>query len=318
MTFIIRKAEKRKAKLRLALCGVSGSGKTLSALKIAKGMGFDACQTVVIDTESTGDQGGSAELYADEMDFDTCLLSPPYSPERYIEAIHACEKAGYKCIIVDSLTHAWSGIGGALDMHDKATQSSSTKNSYTAWRNVTPWHNRLVDALVRSPAHIICTMRSKTEHSMVDDNGKKRPVKIGLAPVQREGMDYEFTVVFTLEHESHLFTVSKDRTRMFNGKNELADEKIGGQLIDWLNSGVEVDDGLSVEDSDDYKVLKKIAKEKGTQALGVAWAALDRGKKHFLESSKDSLKELAAETDAAKAANDAQDFLESVNQKAGG
>jgi len=232
--FQFRKAERRKAKLRLALCGVAGAGKTFSALLIAKGLGGKTC---VIDTESR-----SADLYAKELDYDVAEFRPPFTPARYVEAIKAAEKAGYEVIIVDSLTHAWAGDGGALDMVSDVTKADPRSNSYTAWRKVTPEHNKLVDAMLNSTCHIIATMRSKAEYVMKEqDNGKKvvtAPVKVGLAPIQRDGMDYEFTAVLDISTE-HYATSSKDRTNLFDGKSFKISIKTGEELLEWLNEGID-------------------------------------------------------------------------------
>lgn len=227
--FQIRQAERRQAKLRLALTGVSGSGKSLGAINIAAGMGK---KFVVIDTEHK-----SADLYADVAKFDVLTLDKPFTPEKYIQAIHYCEQQGYEIIIVDSLSHAWSGEGGVLDMHEAATQASSSKNSYMAWKDVTPWQNKLINAIIQSPTHIITTMRVKTHHDIVDVGGKKRPVKIGLAPIQKEGLEYEFTCVLSLDKDSYLYTSSKDRTQIFEGKHEKLSQETGKKIIEWLESG---------------------------------------------------------------------------------
>lgn len=227
--FQIRKAERKQAKLRLALIGVSGSGKSLGAINIAAGMGG---KFVVIDTEHR-----SADLYANVATYDVLTLDKPFTPEKYIKAIEYCEKQGYEIIIVDSLSHAWAGEGGALDMHDAATLASSSKNSYMAWKEITPWHNKLVNAIIQSPAHIIATMRVKTQYEVVEVNGKKKPIKIGLSPIQKEGLDYEFTVVLSLDKESYLYTSSKDRTQIFEGKHGKICQGTGKRLIEWLMCG---------------------------------------------------------------------------------
>lgn len=232
--FQIRKAERRQAKLRLALVGVSGSGKSLGAINLAKGMGG---KFVVIDTEHK-----SADLYADVAEFDVLTLDKPFTPEKYIQAIHHCESQGYEIIVVDSLSHAWAGEGGALDMHDVATNASSSKNSYMAWKEITPWQNKLVNAIIQSPAHIITTMRVKTHYDVVDIGGKKKPIKIGLSPIQKEGLEYEFTCVLSLDKDSYLYTSSKDRTGIFEGKHEKLSEKIGKQIMEWLNSGKSIEE----------------------------------------------------------------------------
>lgn len=223
------KAERRKAKLRLALCGVSGSGKTYSALMIAQGIGG---KIAMIDTEN-----GSGELYADVCDYDVCQVTAPYTPEKYIAAIHEAEAGGYNVIIVDSLSHAWAGEGGLLDKHDAISKASRSGNSYAAWREITPLHNKLVDTILQSPCHIIASMRTKTAYEIQDENGKKAPKKVGMAPVQRDGMEYEFTVVMDLSVESHIATASKDRTGIFDGQYFKPTVETGSQLLGWLESG---------------------------------------------------------------------------------
>ena len=225
-----RKAARSQAKLRLALCGVSGSGKTYSALTLASGMGG---KVALIDTER-----GSGELYSADFDYDVAQLVPPFTPQRYISLMAEAAQE-YDILIIDSLTHAWTGQGGVLEMHDNAAAGSRSGNSYTAWRDVTPHHNALVDAIMASPAHIIATMRSKTAYEVQDTgNGKKTPVKIGLAPVQRDGMEYEFTAVLDISLDNHIASASKDRTRLFDGLHESITRNTGVLLMDWLQSGV--------------------------------------------------------------------------------
>lgn len=199
------KATKKQAKLRLAIIGSSGSGKTYTALSIATGLG----KTAVIDTER-----GSASKYADQFDFDVLELTE-YNPQKYIDAIKAAADNGYEAIVIDSLSHAWNAQGGVLELVDKAAARSQSKNSFAAWRDVTPLHNKLIDAIVGAPVHVIATMRAKTEYVMEEittANGRKTtmPRKVGLAPVQRDGMEYEFDVVADMDQENN-FIVSKSR-----------------------------------------------------------------------------------------------------------
>lgn len=226
MPVTFKPAARKQAKMRLAIAGPSGSGKTYSALLIARGLVGPEGKIAVIDTER-----GSASLYADLTPFDVCELAPPFTPERYIEAIRAAEAAGYDAIIIDGLSHAWAGPGGVLDLHDAA--AAKEKNSYTAWRLVTPRHNDLVDAMLQSKCHIITTMRSKTEYAQVEEGGKKKVVKLGMAPVQRDGMEYEFTVFLDLD-ASHNAVASKDRTSLFDGQIFRPDESTGRKLREWL------------------------------------------------------------------------------------
>ena len=237
---MFQKAERRKAKLRLGLCGPSGSGKTYSGLLVAKGLGG---KIAVIDTEHR-----SAELYADLCDYDVAIIEAPYTVEKYITSIKEAEKLGYDTIIIDSLSHAWAGEGGILDYQGKVA-SISGKTSYTAWREATPKHQQLIEAMLQSKCHIIATMRTKQDYVLVEnDKGKLAPQKVGMAPVQRDGMDYEFTLVFDVD-VNHMAISSKDRTSMFKGNMPiLLSEATGDQLLTWLNSGSDAQEQLSVSE----------------------------------------------------------------------
>jgi len=235
----IRKAQRKKAKLRLGLSGPSGAGKTYSALKLAFGLGG---KVGLIDTEH-----GSGDLYAHLGDYDVIQLEAPYIVNKYLQAIKAFEDAGYGVIIIDSLTHAWAGDGGLLDKQGKA--ADRLKNSYTAWREVTPDHNALVDAILQSSCHVIATMRSKTEYVLEEgNNGKKVPRKVGMAPVQRDGMEYEFTVFLDVTHD-HTASASKDRTGLFDGQYFKISEDTGATLLQWLDSGAEPPQVVKVDEA---------------------------------------------------------------------
>lgn len=240
---MFQKATRQKSKLRLGICAPSGGGKTYSALLIAQGLGG---KIAVIDTER-----GSASLYANLCEFDVCEIEPPFSPEKYCNAIKFAETNGYSVIIIDSLSHAWAGTGGLLEEVDKR-KSTGKGNDFTAWRDVTPMHNALIDAMLQSTCHIVATMRTKTAYDMVKDEktGKVKPVKVGLAPVQREGMDYEFTTVLDIDVEKHMATASKDRTGLFDGKYFVPTVETGKQLLDWLNEGVDAPAPILNKDSD--------------------------------------------------------------------
>lgn len=233
MDIEFKKAHRAKAKLRLALAGPSGAGKTYSALLIASGI-VPLEKVAVIDTES-----GSADLYADLGGYSTLTINPPYSPQKYIEAIYAAEAAGFELVIIDSLSHAWSGEGGLLDQQGKAADSKYKGNSWAAWREITPLHNQLVETMLHTPLHVIVTMRSKTEYIQTDVNGRKQIQKVGMAPIQRDGIEYEFTTVFDLS-QNHTATVSKDRTKLFDGQYFTPTADCGKALLQWLNAGAPV------------------------------------------------------------------------------
>ena len=227
------KAQRKKAKLRLGITGPAGSGKTFGALLIALGLGG---RIALIDTEN-----GSGDLYSALGDYDIGYIQAPYTVEKYLQAIHEAENAGYDIIIIDSLSHAWSGEGGLLDQQSKIAATSRSGNSYTAWRQITPMHNKLVDTMLASKAHIIATMRSKTEYVQTEnERGYKEIRKVGLAPVQREGMDYEFGVVFDLG-VNHLASVSKDRTGIFDEQIFKLSQDTGKILRKWLDEGIDVE-----------------------------------------------------------------------------
>lgn len=231
------KAIRMKAKLRLALTGPSGSGKTYGALLIAQGIGG---KIAVIDTEK-----GSASLYAHMAEFDVLELDPPYTPERFVEAVQAAEGAGYNVLIVDSITHEWSGVGGCLELVDQIANAKYRGNSWSAWNEITPRHRAFLDALMRSPMHIIATARSKTETAQTEQNGKKKVVKLGMKAEQRDGLEYEFTTVLDIVHEGHFAVASKDRTGLFGGDPQPISVETGKTLLDWLESGAETVDQLT-------------------------------------------------------------------------
>jgi hypothetical protein len=228
------KAVKSQVKLRLALDGPSGSGKTYTAL-IAATVLAKGGKIAVIDTERK-----SSSLYSDKFSFDAVFLDT-FSPKSYIDMIKAAEENGYAVIVIDSLSHAWEGEGGALDMVDAATRRSQSGNSYTAWKDVTPIHRKLIDAMLQSPCHIIATMRTKVEYVIeTNDRGKSVPRKVGMAPIQRQGMEYEFTIVGDMDTDHNLI-ISKSRCDFFADKVEnKPSAKFFEPLMSWLNSGAPV------------------------------------------------------------------------------
>jgi hypothetical protein len=242
----IRKARRSATKLRLLLTGPSGSGKTWGALQIAKGIGG---KCVVIDTEE-----GSSDLYDHLHDFDVIDLRPPFSPERYIEAIKAAEEAGYEIIIVDSVTHCWSGSGGCLEILEDVAKAQFRGNTWSAFSVITPRWRSFVDALLRSPAHVICSGRSKTETAQVDDHGKKKVAKLGMKLEARDGLEFEFTCVLDVIHDGHYATVSKDRTGLFAGDPKPITVDTGRRLAAWLAGGHAVEPQLQ---SDDMEVVER-------------------------------------------------------------
>ena len=235
-------ATRKKAKLRLALAGPSGSGKTLSALMIAGGMtDGDWSRVALIDTEHE-----RARFYADrsEWDIGEFLYQPllaPYKSQKYIDYATAGAAAVGEdgVLIVDSLSHAWEGEGGVLEYKSEVAKKQG-KNDYTAWDEAGKMQNTLINSLLSLPCHVIVTLRTKTAYTMeVNDRGKNVPVKIGLAPIQRENTEYEFDIVLNLDRQ-HYATASKDTT-FLDGFNAPITPEIGAKIRDWLAEGKEPD-----------------------------------------------------------------------------
>jgi hypothetical protein len=239
VAFEIRKAERRKAKLRLGLAGASGSGKTASSLLVAFGITGGWSKIGFIDTEN-----GSGELYVGKSiagckigEYAYGRIESPFTVPKYLEAVKALEAAGCEVIIIDSLSHAWAGEGGLLDKQGKLSDRGG--NSYTAWRTVTPEHNSLVEAMLQSKCHIIAAVRSKTEYVQEkDSNGKTTVRKVGLAPIFRDGVEYEFTAFFDLAAD-HTAQASKDRTNLFDGLIFKPSVETGKALLEWLETGTD-------------------------------------------------------------------------------
>lgn len=229
------KAERKAVKLKLALAGISGAGKTMGSLLVASGLVGKGGKIAVIDTEN-----GRSNLYSDHsltkgIEFDVLELQAPYTVTKYLAALNAAIEGGYDVVIMDSISHEWDGAGGILDQ--KNVVDSRGGNSFTNWGKFTPEHNKFLSAIISANIHVICTMRNKTD-VVVESNekGKQVPRKVGLKAVQREGVEYEFDTIFDIDI-GHTFSVNKDRTGLFDGRIEVLTEKIGKELRDWLSTG---------------------------------------------------------------------------------
>jgi hypothetical protein len=223
----LKKAARQQVKLRLNLSGPSGAGKTYSALKMAKGLVGDWSKIAVIDTEN-----GSASLYSHLGEFNTLELTAPFTPERYQEAIKTCIDAGMTCVIIDSTTHEWNQL---LEDNEKLAVAKYRGNTWSAWSESTPRHDRFVQYVLHCPSHVITCTRSKMETIMTDD---KKVKKVGMKDVQREGWEYELTVSLSIDRDTHYATPSKDRTNLFEGKPPfIISEETGQQILSWCESG---------------------------------------------------------------------------------
>jgi hypothetical protein len=223
---MFKRAERKRVKLKLAITGPSGAGKTYSALRLASGMGE---KIALIDTEN-----GSASNYS-HFTFDVMDLAPPFTVERYVEGVNNAASAGYDLLIIDSISHAWAGPGGLLEQKEKLDARGG--NSFTNWAKITPKQNAFMEAILQAPIHIICTMRSKQDYALAqNDRGKIVPQKVGLAPIQRGEVEYEYTTVFDVAID-HYARVSKDRTGLFTDNIFQITEDTGKLLNDWLDGG---------------------------------------------------------------------------------
>lgn len=229
-----------KSKARIAVTGPSGSGKTLSSMYLAYGITGDWSKVALIDTEHE-----RGRFYANRTDLNTgkflyASMTPPYTPDKYIEYVKsAADIVGSDgAIVVDSFSHCWDNEGGVLDIKSQIAQQRG-KNDYTAWDEAGKIQNNLVNTILSVDCHTIITMRAKMAYAMeVNDRGKTVPVKIGLAPVQRENTEYEFDMCFQLDR-THNASLSKDTTFLDSWTGIITPE-LGKQLGEWLSKGVEL------------------------------------------------------------------------------
>lgn len=211
MSIQFQKAIKYEAKGRVALVGPAGSGKSFTGLTLARLLAGPDGKIAAVDTEQ-----GSLSKYADLFDFDVCPLRS-FSPDNFLEALRMAERAGYAAFFCDSLSHFWMGKDGALEFVDNAAKRSQSRDGMAGWKDFRPHERQMVDAMIASPMHIICTMRTKTDYQDVEVNGKKKRIKVGLAPVQREGLEYEFDLVGLMDDEN-TFIVDKTRCPALSGR----------------------------------------------------------------------------------------------------
>lgn len=224
----LKKATRKAVKLKLNLSAPSGAGKTMSALRMAYGFTGDWSKIAVIDTEN-----GSASLYSHLGDFNTIDLSPPFTPEKYIEAINLCYNEGMEVVIIDSSTHEWTTC---IEENQRLADAKFRGNTWSAWSITTPRHDKFVNAVLHTPIHVITCTRSKTETVMGED---KKVKKVGMKDQQRDGWEYELTVSLEIDRDTHLATPSKDRTNLFEGKQPfLITEETGRMLKQWCESGI--------------------------------------------------------------------------------
>lgn len=271
MALQIKKAVKHEAKLRMAIPGPAGSGKTFSGLAIGSNLGG---KLLVVDTEH-----GSASKYADLFDFDVIEIEAPFHPDKFVEAIRLGESEGYSVILLDSLSHAWGGKGGILEIVDeiamKSARNGAQPNKFTAWGQANVIQNRLVDTIVGSKIHVIATLRSKMEHVQEKDANNRTVIrKVGMAAQQRDGFEYEFDVVMDMDID-HRGYISKSRAHTLADKIfDKPGKQVATALVEWLQ-GAPAPVPAQVPTNNDNNEMVSIndIEAAGEIAYGGAWNA---------------------------------------------
>jgi hypothetical protein len=219
-----KKAKREQVWLKVLLTGPSGSGKSYSALKVAKGIA-EKCES---DIAYIGTEGSRDLYYSNEFDYDLLQIEEPYTPEKYVEAIDEAVKAGYKVLIIDSITHEWLELNR---IHDKMPG-----NSFQNWGKLKPRHSAFTEKVLLSPIHIISTARGKDQWILEEVNGKKVPRKVGLGGQTDKDASYDYTVSLVLDQGTHVASSDKDNTHLFDGKYDVLTEADGARLYEWANS----------------------------------------------------------------------------------
>ena len=220
-----QKAKREQVWLKVLLSGASGSGKSYSALRLAKGIA-KKCDSAIA---YIGTEGSRNKYYADEFDYDLLELEDPFECEKYIDAIDEAVNAGYKVLVIDSMTHEWKWLN---DVHDKMPG-----NSFTNWGKLKPRHHKFMEKILNSPIHIIATARGKDDWVLEDKNGKQVPKKVGMGQQQDKDISYEYTVSLMIAQDTHIASSDKDNTHLFDGRYEVLTEKDGERLYEWANNG---------------------------------------------------------------------------------
>jgi hypothetical protein len=272
MTFQVKKAKRHKLKAVIGFIGPSGSGKTAGALIVAYGMMKakypEAPEEFIWEKIGVADtEHGRSLLYVDATfdnvrvgEFQHIDFNPPFSTDRYNNAVKALKQTGCEVIIIDSLSHNWQGEGGIVETH-----ANMAGNSFQNWGKLGSETTSLIKTLTRNDVHILCTLRTKTEYVVEQsETGKAIPKKIGLAPVQKNDMEYEFMINFNIDH-SHKTNTSKDNSRLFEGREFTINEFIGEKLYKWLEEGIDVKGEEEKERLNLIEITRGVVEEVGLQ-----------------------------------------------------
>lgn len=252
-----QKAKREQVWLKVLLSGASGSGKSYSALRLASGIVKKAGGSGIA---YIGTEASRNKYYADEFDYDLLELEEPFECEKYVDAIDAAIDAGYKVLIIDSLTHEWQWLN---DTHAKMPG-----NSFTNWGKLKPRHKRFMEKVLTSPIHVIATARGKDDWVLEDKNGKQVPKKVGMGQQQDKDISYEYTVSLMISQDTHVASVDKDNTHLFDGRYDVLTESDGERLYDWANEGEAPTkkeppkyDAPMSQDYGDEEILRDVKKE---------------------------------------------------------
>ena len=225
----IQHAKKEQIFVKALIGGPSGSGKSYSALRVATGIAGREGEGTKIGY--IGTEGMRDKLYANEFDYDLISLEE-YSPDYYEAAIDAFLEAGYKVIIVDSMTHLWNWV------QDQVQLTTKGDNTFQAWGKYKKENKKIIEKILLAPAHIIVTGRGKDEYVLeANSRGKMAPRKVGVGVQQDKDIEYEYMVTWMIDQDTHLAEAAKDNTHIFEGTIKVLDEKAGEALYDWANDG---------------------------------------------------------------------------------
>lgn len=252
-TPMFTRATKKKAKLRLALEGPAGFGKTYTALTLARELGK---KTAFVDTEA-----GSASKYAHLFDFDVIELGPPFHPDRAVEAIDAAVEAAYDTVVVDSLSHFWQGDGGLLNIVNEIARTKYRGDSHRAWNEGGEIEQRLINAILRSPIHVIGAMRTKKDYVRSEVDGKTKIRAAGTKTIQREEFDFEFDLVGRFDVPTVL-TILKSRCDTLPPETVIDKPGVdlAAALRSWLEDGAD-NEQIEKPSAADRKKLDKVVAE---------------------------------------------------------
>lgn len=279
MALKIRKAVREQIYIKLALMGSSGCGKTYSSLRLATGMANELSKTLGRPAKilMANTEGSRGLYYANEFEYDIVDIEPPYTPEVFIELIDDAVEAGYDILIMDSASPEWEGKGGMLEMH------AMLGSKITDWKTLSPRHDKFLDAIEKSPIHIVATLKGKDQYEIdKDEQGKVSVKKLGLGTRQREGFEYRFTCTFSIDQKSHLATAQKDNTHIFEGSaGEILSESFGEKIVKWANSSeVEPSKAYVVENTTKAKEeQEKLFSETREKIKEIALALTEGGRR---------------------------------------